>query len=92
VRHAWQYMSSQGVFCPLLRCAVLWRTVLCAMQASAFVLFPDIKSACDAVLPLKQHQVAVAVELHDWACLRCGWHASGVLVRCCMCVTHKRFV
>lgn len=42
------------------------------MQASAFVLFPDLKAACDAVLPLKQHKVAVAVELHDWASLRCG--------------------
>lgn len=39
-------------------------------QASAFVLFPDLKAACDAVLPLKQHKVAVAVELHDWASLR----------------------
>jgi hypothetical protein len=45
--------------------------VLCCIQASAFVLFPDLKSACDAVLPLKQHKVAVAVELHDYASLRC---------------------
>ncbi len=40
------------------------------MQASAFVLFPSLKAACDAVLPLKQHKVAVAVELHDYASLR----------------------
>lgn len=39
-------------------------------QASAFVLFPDLKSACDAVLPLKQSQCAVAVELHDFSSLR----------------------
>jgi hypothetical protein len=40
------------------------------VQASAFVLFPSLKAACDAVLPLKQHKVAVAVELHDFSSLR----------------------
>lgn len=46
--------------------------LLCAvaLQASAFVLFPDLKSACNAVLPLKQSKVAVAVELHDYSSLR----------------------
>lgn len=46
------------------------RPVMPSVQASAFVLFPSLKAACDAVLPLKQHKVAVAVELHDFSSLR----------------------
>jgi hypothetical protein len=40
------------------------------MQASAFVLFPDIHSACTAVQHLKAAKVASAVELCDYASLR----------------------
>eukprot|EP00878_Enallax_costatus_P006622 GHUV01006940.1.p1 GENE.GHUV01006940.1~~GHUV01006940.1.p1 ORF type:complete len:990 (+),score=266.56 GHUV01006940.1:206-3175(+) len=39
-------------------------------KASAFVLFPDINSACDSVQKLKATQVASAVELVDYNSLR----------------------
>jgi hypothetical protein len=57
-------------------------------QASAFVLFPDLKSACDAVLPLKRDKLAVAVELCDYASLRSArmsfvcWLRDGALCVC----------
>jgi hypothetical protein len=41
-------------------------------QASAFVLFPDLYSACDSVRHLKASGVASAVEICDYASLRCA--------------------
>ncbi|KAF6261185.1 glycolate dehydrogenase [Scenedesmus sp. NREL 46B-D3] len=39
-------------------------------KASAFVLFPDLRSACDSVRHLKDSGVASAVEICDYASLR----------------------
>lgn len=43
---------------------------VCRMQASAFVLFPDMQSACDSVKHLKASGVASAVEVCDYNSLR----------------------
>jgi hypothetical protein len=44
----------------------------CVLLASAFVLFPDLYSACDSVRHLKASGVASAVEVCDYASLRWG--------------------
>ncbi len=39
------------------------------LQASAFIAFPDLASACKAVVSIKPTKAASAVELCDWASL-----------------------
>lgn len=46
------------------------RHLPCCSQASAFVMFPDIQQACQAVLALKRTGAASAVELFDWRSLK----------------------
>lgn len=51
-----------------------------SVQASTFVMFPDVHSACSAASVLRDQTAVDAVELFDTASLRCTFIAAPLML------------